>query len=90
MVLQAEEHTRAYLVAWRKRVKPWLEKYLPGIAQRLERMARAEAGGRTSPKPVEVTEKAAWSGVTEALVRKMSDTDLIAMHRRCHDLGGDE
>ena len=84
------EHTRAYLVAWRKRVKPWLEKYLPGIAQRLERMARAEAGGRTSPKPVEAAEKVALRDMTEATIRKMSDADLVVMHRRCHELGGDD
>lgn len=84
----AEDYSSAYLRAWHKRVRPWLTKYLPGIAERLERMARAEAGGRSSPRRVSETEKMALHGVTVTSVRDLTNTELFQLHRRCHELGG--
>jgi len=45
-----KSRTREYLEAFYARVKPWFDRYMSGVAPRIQRQARGEAGGRTSPK----------------------------------------
>jgi len=75
-----------YLQAFHDRVRPWVDKYLPGVAARLRRQAVGEAGGRTSPRRLSGMEKMALASLTAENVREMDDEELLSLHRRCHQL----
>ena len=78
--------SRNFLAAWYKRVKPWFDRYLSGVAPRIGRQARGEAGGRTRLGRSSGTEQVLMSSLTSETVKALSDEELKALHKRCHDL----
>lgn len=84
---QKKSPTRAFLSAWYRRVRPWFSRYMAGIASRIGRQARGEAGGRTRLARTTGTERVILSGLTVDTVKELSDAELKALHRRCHELG---
>ena len=85
--VQKKSPTRAFLSAWYSRVKPWFSRYLSGVAARVDRQARGEAGGRTRLARTSGTERVILSGLTVDTVQELNDAELKALHRRCHELG---
>ena len=77
---------RNFLAAWYKRVKPWFDRYLGGVAPRIGRQARGEAGGRTRLGQSSGTEQVLMSSLTTETVKALSDVELKALHKRCHEL----
>lgn len=75
-----------FLAAWYRRVKPWFDHYMAGIALRIGRQARGEAGGRTRLGRMSGTERVIMSGLSEETVKGLSKDELSALHGRCHEL----
>lgn len=85
--VQKRSRSRAFLEAFHRRVRPLVDRYLSGIAARVSRQARGEAGGRTRLSRTTGTERVILSGLTAETVRELSGAELKALHRRCHELG---
>jgi hypothetical protein len=82
----AKIRSKAFLEAWYGKVKPWMDRYLPGVVRAIHLRARGEAGGRSRWAGVSGLEKMALQNLTAERAKDLRPEELLALHRRCHDL----
>jgi hypothetical protein len=75
-----------YLEAWYRRSKPVVSRYLGGAAQWLHLSARAEAGGKSSPRKADANDREMMAVLTTENVQNLTDADLMRLHRICHSM----